>query len=707
MMQDNHTTIDCDTYPVNECKSPTKHVYNMYVTIADHDQQAQKHHHHAAESDATSTDSVLDFDSHMYDLEYEQDTSSDHIRPALPSVLTGMTTPNSARQSDSSSTMQSLSTSSSSSSSSSPSPSSPNQFAWNDRFQAVHEMPETTFQDMHAKYRALTQLSVEFVDVAKAYGRTIISELHLSEQQKTVSARIHKGFAGGRKFVVNGMVFKLADDPIVNAESSTHMYGGQRERPEYASKAMAHELCGTINYYRAHEHNVFVPMQVMVDHLGFRLVAMPLLPLHKLVYGSDDGGATIHASDAKFNAIMERVATELHIGPCEYEVPNSPDTIKLFSAGDVEGHIGTDGRRYLLDLARSLPPESCSHTPHLLSESQSVFFRLLRPEFLKYLRTTNQCPPLHPDALTRWGHKGPGGQQRDAVVNQATEILVKQVIPRFAQELAATETSHESDQVGGNNIAEAMHRNGINMRHIGLVRSHIPQHCLSIRTKLLVEITQRALKAILRHALRESQARASSSFVTREHVVTFLNRVTRADTPDHSGFWCGTVTAMITERFGTVATTLSERQGALFGFVEPELVDMIEYVCLTAGVHLTPTCISQYRDHPVGFRFVPADISDFRPRVRHMSVVDYANAKLLSFRAHDVAVTEQSRESGRRVGVGRMLSMAARRFDDALRADPLRVEWEVDAAMTHGLIHAWRMNAAGRVSSCMICAVLV
>ena len=30
----------------------------------------------------------------------------------------------------------------------------------------------------------------------------------------------------------------------------------------------------------------------------------------------------------------------------------------MYSACDIEGHLGTDGRHYLLDFSRSFPPES-------------------------------------------------------------------------------------------------------------------------------------------------------------------------------------------------------------------------------------------------------------------------------------------------------------------------------------------------------------
>lgn len=49
-------------------------------------------------------------------------------------------------------------------------------------------------------------------------------------------------------------------------------------------------------------------------------------------------------------------------------------------------------RFYLLDLARALPPESPWDTPHLPKHQGSVFFRMLRPELLRELKSAGLRP---------------------------------------------------------------------------------------------------------------------------------------------------------------------------------------------------------------------------------------------------------------------------------------------------------------------------
>ncbi len=153
----------------------------------------------------------------------------------------------------------------------------------------------------------------------------------------------------GEKYVVRGILFKLAHDSELAPDY--FLYGGSNgPHFELAAKAAGHDLKGAISYFRFCTDGICVPMQALVDFQGFRLIAMPLLPLrgHTPIYGSNDGGASVHASNPVFNAMMERAAKMLHIAPHRVAAAQTV----LCSAGDVEGHLGTDNRFHLLDLVR-------------------------------------------------------------------------------------------------------------------------------------------------------------------------------------------------------------------------------------------------------------------------------------------------------------------------------------------------------------------
>lgn len=94
------------------------------------------------------------------------------------------------------------------------------------------------------------------------------------------------------------------------------------------------------------------------DYRGWRLLAASRLPLNSqtLVYGSSDGGHTIHASSPEMNAKVELVAKMLNLqGEYIWNRSKTHRTLLHLSC-DVEGHLGKDGRYYLVDTARLFPP---------------------------------------------------------------------------------------------------------------------------------------------------------------------------------------------------------------------------------------------------------------------------------------------------------------------------------------------------------------
>jgi len=84
---------------------------------------------------------------------------------------------------------------------------------------------------------------------------------------------------------------------------------------------------------------------------------MPALPIggNSLIYGSNDGGATVHKDNPELNKLMKKAAKELHIKG--HKVGLFPPLKKLYGPADIEGHKGRDGRFYIVDSARISPPE--------------------------------------------------------------------------------------------------------------------------------------------------------------------------------------------------------------------------------------------------------------------------------------------------------------------------------------------------------------
>jgi hypothetical protein len=331
-------------------------------------------------------------------------------------------------------------------------------------------MPEDTLTHSRAKYAMISRLSEDFVSLARSYGRTIVQELCLPASVRTVARVDIGGHAGGEKFIVGGILFKLAKDVQTGG---AYIYGGERPDQESANKAAGNELGGATTYFNYQNYSdnnptaaagLCVPMTALVDFRGYRLLAIALLPLEhraKPIYGSNDGGKHVYADVPAFNGAMESAAKYLHLKA------HMVGGRLLHSAGDVEGHLGQDGRYYLLDLGRTRPPESpliCSHLPH---SQQSIFSRLLRAEFLQYLRREKLSPALSPDSLSGWGECG--ARDHNADIHQATAILIHKVLPEFARWLGG-QSVHTLQHI---RLTEELHIRGINIRHCGLVRARL------------------------------------------------------------------------------------------------------------------------------------------------------------------------------------------------------------------------------------------
>ena len=64
--------------------------------------------------------------------------------------------------------------------------------------------------DCFEKYDRLRSMAHDFVHAAEAYGRIIISEMCLPDAAKTIKPTAIGGIAGGQKFIVQDILFKLS-----------------------------------------------------------------------------------------------------------------------------------------------------------------------------------------------------------------------------------------------------------------------------------------------------------------------------------------------------------------------------------------------------------------------------------------------------------------------------------------------------------------
>lgn len=96
-------------------------------------------------------------------------------------------------------------------------------------------------------------------------------------------------------------------------------------------------------------------------------------------------------------------------------------------------------------------------------------------------------------------------------MRRATRQLVRVVVPRTAAELAQSfQDAQSSSDKSAISVTDELHRRGVNLRHMGLVRSHLPRMSAGgeeAALALLVEMVARSLKQVLRTMLRETVLR--------------------------------------------------------------------------------------------------------------------------------------------------------------------------------------------------------
>ena len=168
-------------------------------------------------------------------------------------------------------------------------------------------------------------------------------------------------------------------------------------------------------------------MIALLDVLGHRLIALGLCPLNAktLVHGSNDAAVTIHSDDeatAKLSLAAKHLNLKAHkvcfvlcvrvLCVCFSSSPLQKirnHSIPL--AVDTEVHRGTDGRIYVIDLSRVLPPQEPDPRIHL-----SHLYRMLRPELVH-----SNPEPLCSDAASGFVSKETDAKDHIRVRQQAKE----------------------------------------------------------------------------------------------------------------------------------------------------------------------------------------------------------------------------------------------------------------------------------------------
>ncbi|KAL8885347.1 MAG: hypothetical protein Q9215_006785 [Flavoplaca cf. flavocitrina] len=217
---------------------------------------------------------------------------------------------------------------------------------WNEEIQSTRELPRETVQDRVFRERLLAKIFAEFNDAA-ARGGALVARGEVAPLNPTESK-------DAQIFVYNGIFYSFGADGVGTFTSE----GGD----EAARIAVGKDVAGVKMVNQLDIPGLATPGTIIVDYLGKRLVAQSIVPgifkqrepdEPQVDYGGVEGKDVVADNDA-FVSTFSQVSKALKV---KKHAVWDKEGKKHVLEGSVEtkGLLGTDGRKYILDLYRLTP----------------------------------------------------------------------------------------------------------------------------------------------------------------------------------------------------------------------------------------------------------------------------------------------------------------------------------------------------------------
>lgn len=217
---------------------------------------------------------------------------------------------------------------------------------WNEEFQSTRELPKETVQDRVFRERLTSKLFADYNEAA-ARGAILVARGEVAPLNPTEGR-------DAQIFVYNNVFFSFGADGVGTFASE----GGD----EAARVATGKDVMGVRMVNQLDIDGLFTPGTVVIDYMGKRLVGQSIVPgifkqrepgENQIDYGAIDGKDVV-ASDERFVPVFEKLSKALKVK--KHAVWDKAGK-KHVLEGSVEtkGLLGTDGRKYVLDLYRVTP----------------------------------------------------------------------------------------------------------------------------------------------------------------------------------------------------------------------------------------------------------------------------------------------------------------------------------------------------------------
>ena len=217
---------------------------------------------------------------------------------------------------------------------------------WNEEFQTTRELPRETLQDRVFRERLTSKLFADYNDAA-AKGAVLVARGEVAPLNPTEGK-------DAQIFIYNNIFYSYGCDGVQTFASE----GGD----EAARVAVGKDVAGVRAVNQLDITGLFTPGTVIVDYLGKRIVAQSIVPgifkqrepgEHQIDYGGVEGRDIVTENPA-FVPVFEKLSRALRV---KKHAVWDKDGKRHDLEGSVEtkGLLGTDGRKYVLDLYRITP----------------------------------------------------------------------------------------------------------------------------------------------------------------------------------------------------------------------------------------------------------------------------------------------------------------------------------------------------------------
>ena len=328
---------------------------------------------------------------------------------------------------------------------------------WNEEIQSTRELPRETVQDRVFRERLISKIFAEFSEAA-ARGAMMVARGEVAPLNPTESK-------DAQIFVYNNVFYSFGADGVSTFTSE----GGD----EAARVAVGKDVGGVKAVNQLDIAGLATPGTIIVDYLGKRLVAQSIVPgifkqrepeEHQVDYGGVEGRDVVAENEA-FIPTFSQVSKALKVKKHPVWDKEGKKHV-LEGSVETKGLLGTDGRKYILDLYRLTPldvtwlEEHCKDGEEPSTESQPRNYphrmTTLRPELVEAYWRFKMGEYVQEQVRRRKPSTSAGGLA--AVTNGTGESLVNgreeingehqiETEKSFEQNDKTTEQSPEEDRV--------------------------------------------------------------------------------------------------------------------------------------------------------------------------------------------------------------------------------------------------------------------